>query len=141
VLRRGGGVEEMNAPTPAEVERALKRLKRELERPAFAKAVEATAPPRRKHRPGYRPRPNYAGLRYWARARATGRYVAIVNGEEAGLDTDAGPWTVFCDDHGYTVAVETFALARTAATRPQDWCGKCGNPNPDPDAEWYEDHR
>lgn len=68
------------------------------------------------------PWPNYAGLRYYAKARSTGTIVMILNGEEAGLDTSGGPWSIMCDTHGAVIAVDTLKMARAHVSEPEFWC-------------------
>ena len=119
-------------PNPQEVEEALKQLRRELTNPAFANALERAIRPPRKHRPGYRPQPDYAGLRHWARAQSTGTYVGIYDGIEAGMDTAAGRWQTVCDDHGRIISHRTLELARRHAPCPEEWCEVCsGEESPD----------
>ena len=66
--------------------------------------------------------PNYAGLRHWARARSTGATVSIYNGDEAGLDTDGGAWSLMCETHGCVIAIDTLTLAREWVRHPENWC-------------------
>jgi hypothetical protein len=70
-------------------------------------------------------KPDHAGLRKWARARQTGRIVAVYDGEEAMLDTAGGRWQTVCEDHGFIVAHNTLALALSHSADPLGWCEVC----------------
>jgi len=61
-----------------------------------------------------------AGFRY-----ATKRAV-VLNGAEAGLDTDGGPWSTLCLRHDEVVAHETRKLAGSWVHHPDEWCEACG---------------
>jgi hypothetical protein len=69
----------------------------------------------------------YAGCRYASRSRDTGTLILVLNGGEAGLDTDDGvlPWSTVCDEHGSVCGHSTLALARSHAHDPLGWCEDC----------------
>lgn len=75
----------------------------------------------------------WAGLRQVHIAKSTGTMVAVLDGREAGLDTDGGRWSTLCDDHGHCVAHPTLALARAHAACPEGWCEPCMEALLDPD--------
>ena len=82
----------------------------------------------------------WAGVRQVAIARSTGTLVAVLNGAEAGLDTDGGRWSLICDDHSTCVAIDTLAVARNLAPVPEEWCEACMNGGLHPeDDERYMD--
>jgi hypothetical protein len=64
----------------------------------------------------------WAGFRLARFARSTGTLVVLVNGEEAGLDTDGGPWSMFCADHGCVIGVDTRQIAESLMSHPEGWC-------------------
>jgi hypothetical protein len=65
--------------------------------------------------------PDYAGLRYYARARTTGTHVGVYDGEEA----DGGRWQTVCEEHGSVISHETLELARQHAPHPEEWREFC----------------
>lgn len=67
----------------------------------------------------------WAGYREHRVARSTGTLVVLVNGEEAGLDTDGGLWSTICDAHDIVIAHDTRALARSWMSAPEQWCEEC----------------
>lgn len=73
-------------------------------------------------------KPAYAGLREWRRNRVTGFQVGLYDGEEAGMDTDAGRWQTVCEEHGHVCSHETLSLSRSFMAVPWEWCEKCEGP-------------
>lgn len=67
-------------------------------------------------------KPDYAGLRYYRKARSTGRYVGVYDGAEADLDTAGGRWQTICEDHGQICSHDTLRVARYMASAPEEWC-------------------
>lgn len=70
-------------------------------------------------------KPDYAGLRYHAKARTTGNYVGIYDGLEADMDVDGGRWQTVCEPHGSVISHQTLELARQHAPHPEEWCEFC----------------
>jgi hypothetical protein len=68
--------------------------------------------------------PNYAGLRYWAKARSTGTQVSIYRADQAGLDDDNGkmPYSTVCETHGTVICHESLKMARSHVAQPEHWC-------------------
>lgn len=76
-------------------------------------------------------KPDYAGLRYYAKARTTGTHVGVYDGEEAGMDTDGGRWQTVCEEHGSVISHDTLELARQHAPQPEEWCEVCNGCRPE----------
>jgi hypothetical protein len=72
------------------------------------------------------PMPAFAGLREWRVCRASGARIAVYDGVEAGMDTDAGRWQTVCETHGSITSHRTLALARLHAAWPE-WCESCAS--------------
>lgn len=62
--------------------------------------------------------PDYAGLRYYAKARTTGTHVGIYDGEEAGMDTDGGRWQTVCEEHGSVISPRDAGAGAGARAAP-----------------------
>jgi hypothetical protein len=77
--------------------------------------------------------PDYAGLRYYTRARSTGTHVGVYDGIEAGMDTDGGRWQTVCEEHGEICSHETLQTARDFAPCPEEWCKHCSGARPEND--------
>lgn len=67
----------------------------------------------------------FAGLRQTRKARSTGTDVSIYDGEPAGMDTDSGRWQLVCETHATVCSVASFAIARSLAAAPEEWCEAC----------------
>lgn len=60
--------------------------------------------------------------------RQTGTLVAVIDSHAPGgdwMDAEAGRYTLLCDDHSETIAVETKAQVSTFAPVPDEWCEQC----------------
>jgi hypothetical protein len=51
----------------------------------------------------------------------------LYDGDEAGLDTEDGRWSMFCREHGALVPHTNRAKATKLLRSPQDWCPQCAN--------------
>lgn len=69
--------------------------------------------------------PPYAGVRQYSRNRRTGHLVGVYDGVAAGLDTDAGRWSLVCEEHSTVIAFATLVSARAHAAVPDHWCEPC----------------
>lgn len=66
-----------------------------------------------------------AGLVQRRKAHSTGTTISIYNNEQADLDTEGGPWSTVCEDHGTIIAHTTITLAKDMASCPEEWCEDC----------------
>jgi hypothetical protein len=74
-----------------------------------------------------------AGCVQRRRARQTGTEVGVYHSEQAGLDPDAGDWSVVCEPHGAILTTETLKMAKRHAAAPLGWCEDCrGDTEPTP---------
>lgn len=69
---------------------------------------------------------SWAGYRAHRRSSLTGTTVVLVDGKAADLDTDAGRWSLVCEDHGTVCAFTHQQDARGWMDAPECWCEKCG---------------
>lgn len=67
----------------------------------------------------------WAGVRSASFARSTGTLVVVYDGEEQGMDTEAGRWQTVCEDHAYIASHDTLAIARSFASAPEEFCEPC----------------
>jgi hypothetical protein len=67
----------------------------------------------------------WCGYKAHRKAQATGTTIVLVDGKAAGMDTDAGRWSLVCDDHGSVCAFTHQHDARAYMARPADWCECC----------------
>jgi hypothetical protein len=61
----------------------------------------------------------------WSGYRAHTRRAVLVNGAEAGLDTDGGGWSTICRVHDTVIAHETRKVASEFLYHPGQWCEAC----------------
>lgn len=54
-----------------------------------------------------------------------GQHVVGYVGEEQGLDTDGGRYTVVCEAHGETVAVNSKRMVAASLADPEMFCSGC----------------
>lgn len=66
--------------------------------------------------------------------RQTGRIVTLYRSIAAGLDPEAGAYTLVCEYHGHTIAMDNLRVARWHASDPEGWCEPCGSPD-----DWEQD--
>lgn len=52
-------------------------------------------------------------------------HVVLYDGDEAGLDTSGGRWSVFCPEHGSLISETSKARATKMLRSPHDWCRQC----------------
>lgn len=64
------------------------------------------------------------GCRILRRTRA-GLLVGLYHNVEANLDADGGAWSTICEDHGGIVCHDTFVVARSWLSHPEEWCPTC----------------
>ena len=66
-----------------------------------------------------------AGLVQYSKTRSTGTYVAIFDGEAAGMDLAGGRWNTVCETHSTICSHGSLTLAREFASEPTEWCEAC----------------
>ncbi len=66
-----------------------------------------------------------AGCVQKTRSRKTGTMVGVYNAEQAGLDTEGGPWAVICEEHDSVVNFPSITTARSWAPTPHEFCDEC----------------
>lgn len=69
---------------------------------------------------------NLAGCVVQRRCRETGRLVGLYNAEQAGIDSEPGPWATVCEAHGSIANHPTLILATFHLPNPKSWCEICG---------------
>ena len=57
--------------------------------------------------------------------RETGTTVTVYDAVTAQMDTTDGKWATVCDDHGSVLNSKTYVAAKSAMTKPSDWCEGC----------------